>query len=79
MELFSEIHKTKKLLPQLKTPAWVYQSKKDELVAFSSCADFAGHPYITLTRLMDSGHFGYGEKDLTQLQSDFQQIIDQYR
>ena len=79
LELFSEIHKTKKLLPQLKTPAWVYQSKKDELVAFSSCADFKDHPYITLTRLMDSGHFGYGEKDLKQLQTDFQQIIDQYR
>ena len=79
LELFSEIHKTKKLLPQLKTPAWVYQSKKDELVAFSSCADFKDHPYIKLTRLMDSGHFGYGEKDLKQLQTDFQQIIDQYR
>ena len=79
LELFSEIHRTKKLLPQLKTPAWVYQSKKDELVAFSSCADFKDHPYINLSQLMDSGHFGCGEKDLTQLQSDFQQIIDQYR
>lgn len=79
LELFSEIHKTKKLLPQLKAPAWVYQSKKDELVAFSSCADFAGHPYITLTRLMDSGHFGYGPDDLKQLQTDFQTMLEKYR
>ena len=79
LELFREIHKTKKLLPQLKVPAWVYQSKKDELVAFSSCRDFVGHPFIRLTRLMDSGHFGYGPEDLKQLQADFQQVLEQYR
>ena len=79
LELFSEIHRAKKLLPQLKIPARVYQSKKDELVAFSSCADFDGHPYITLNRLMDSGHFGYGPDDLKQLQTDFQTMMEKYR
>lgn len=79
LELFVEIYKTKKLLPQLKTPAWVYQSRHDELVAFSSCKDLDGHPHIRLVRLMDSGHFGYGPEDLKQLLTDFQAVIAQHR
>ena len=79
LELFSEIAATKKLLPQLKVSAWVYQSRHDELVAFSSCKDLEGHPAIRLVRLMDSGHFGYGAEDLKQLQADFQAVMEQYR
>lgn len=79
LELFAEIHQTKKLLPRLTVPTRVYQSKKDELVSFSSCKDLEGKPNITLIRLMDSGHFGYGPADLALLTQDFQNMIDQYR
>ena len=79
LELFAEIYRTKKLLPQLTVPARVYQSKKDELVAFSSCKDLEGHPQITLVRLLDSGHFGYSPADLKQLQNDFQTIMNQHK
>lgn len=78
LELFQEIHATKKLLPQLQVPALVYQSKKDELVSFSSCADLECKPNITLIRLMDSGHFGYGPADRKRLMQDFQNIINKY-
>lgn len=77
LELFAEIWKTRQLLPQVTVPTQVFQSKHDELVHFSSRHDLAGYPAITCTPLYDSGHFGYGEKDLDLLKDRFQDTLRQ--
>lgn len=75
LELFREIWDTRKLLPQITVPTQVFQSKKDELVHPSSYKDFLDYPTITCTLLPDSGHFGYGEKDLALLKERFREMI----
>lgn len=73
LELLAEIHKTRKILPQITVPTQVFQSKHDELVHFSSRHDFEDHPVINLTCLYErhSGHFGYGDGDLELLRQRF--------
>ena len=75
LELFQEIWKTRKLLGQITVPTQVFQSKKDELVHPSSYDDFLGFPTVTVTMLLDSGHFGYGERDMALLQEKFREMI----
>ncbi len=73
LELFREIHRTRKLIPRVTVPTQVFQSQGDELVHFSSRHDFEDHPAIICTGLYEphSGHFGYGSGDLQLLQSRF--------
>lgn len=77
LELFAEIHRTKKILPQITVPTQVFQSKHDELVSFSSRHDFENHPVIVLTNLYGkhSGHFGYDDGDLALLQERFLSML----
>ena len=75
LELFQEIWKTRKLLGQVCVPTQIFQSKKDELVHPSSYDDFLGYPAITVTMLPDSGHFGYGARDMALLQEKFGELI----
>lgn len=77
LELFNEIHRTRKIIPRITVPTQVFQSKNDELVHFSSRHDFENHPVIVSTDLLEnhSGHFGYGEKDLKLLQSRFTAML----
>ena len=77
LELFAEIHRTRKIIPQITVPTQVFQSKHDELVSFSSRHDFENHPVIVLTNLYEkhSGHFGYGDADLALLQERFSAML----
>lgn len=75
LELFKEIWDTRKLLTKITIPTQVFQSKNDELVHPSSYDDFLGYDPITVTLLHDSGHFGYGEKDLALLQTRFREML----
>jgi len=75
VELLSEIHRTRKLLPQLQVPALVFQSKTDELVSFRSVKDFHNHPYMKTTVLHGSGHFAYDSKDTALLQNKLAETI----
>lgn len=75
LELFREIWETRKLLPRMTVPTQVFQSQKDELVHPSSYDDFLGYETISVTMLPDSGHFGYGEKDLELLKDRFRKMI----
>ena len=75
LELFREIWDTRKLLPKVTVPTQVFQSKKDELVHPSSYKDFLGYEAITVTMLPDSGHFGYGERDMALLKAQFEEMI----
>ena len=75
LELFREIWHTRKLLGSIQVPTLVFQSKQDELVHPSSYQDFLNYPTITVTMLPDSGHFGYGDKDMALLQTQFRKML----
>lgn len=77
LELFREIHRTRKILPRITVPTQVFQSKNDELVHFSSRHDFEDHPVIVCTNLCEehSGHFGYDDGDLALLQERFTAML----
>lgn len=75
VELFREIYRTKKLLPQLTVPTQTFQSVHDELVSIRACRFLQGHPCIRNTILPSSGHFSYGEKDLALLNDRLREWI----
>lgn len=75
-ELLTEIRQVRKLLPRLTVPTRAYQSRTDELVAFSSVKLLAGHPAIHLTVLEHSGHFAYRETDIALLQAELKEFLN---
>ena len=75
LELFLEIHRTRKLLSSIQVPTLVFQSQQDELVHPSSYKDFLGYPTISVTMLENSGHFGYGRQDMALLQENFRETF----
>ena len=78
LELFREVRCVKKLLPQLDTPTWAYQSRKDELVAFRAVKHLENHPSIRLRILQHSGHFAYREDDPEFLRGELAQMLKQF-
>ena len=66
-ELLAECRRVRKLLPGLTTPAWVFQSRVDELVSFRARKDLENLPSVSCTVLEDSGHFSYGREDMAQI------------
>lgn len=76
-ELLTEIRQVEKLLPRLQVPTLAYQSRVDELVAFSAAKPLAGHPAIRLTVLEHSGHFAYRGPDVTLLRKDLESFLKQ--
>ena len=78
-ELLVECRRVRKLLPQLQTPTYTFQSRKDELVSFRSVRDLEGHPYINNTVLEHSGHFAYREPDLALLQQCLRARIEEVK
>lgn len=77
LELFAEIRRTRRIIPQITVPTQVFQSRNDELVHFSSRHDFENHPVIVCTQLLEkhSGHFGYGDGDRKLLQERFLSML----
>ena len=75
-ELLSECRRIRLLLPELNVPAYTFQSRQDELVAFRSVKDLEGHPYIKNTVLEKSGHFAYRQEDLPMLQQALKELIE---
>lgn len=75
LELLAEVHRTRKLLPQLAVPTRSYPARHDELVAFSVRKDLENHPHIRNTLLPDSGHFVYAPSDLAVLQAELREVI----
>lgn len=76
-ELLLECDRVRRLLPRLKVPCRVFQSRHDELVSFDSCRDFEGHAAVRLTVLPESGHFAYSPADTAVLQNTLQQLLAQ--
>lgn len=77
-ELLVQIRRTRKMLPQLHTPALTFQSRRDELVSIRSCRHLTGHSYITNTVLEDSGHFRYSTADMQTLQTQLKNMIQEF-
>ena len=75
-ELFREISRTKKLLPQLSVPTYVFQSAKDELVSSRGNKLLQQHPAMHYHLLPCSGHFAYVPRDAAILQKQLRQLIE---
>lgn len=75
LELLAECRRIRKILPQLETPTEVYQSRVDELVAFSSVRDWQSNPAVKTEVLEHSGHFAYGKEDAELLRQRLQRML----
>lgn len=75
VELFIQVHRTKKRLPQLNTPTRSYQSHTDELVSRGAIRYLKDHPSIQNTVLHGSGHFFYDEADTRLLQKELAEMM----
>ena len=75
LELFSEIRKTRKIVPQLSTPCHVFLSLKDEMVSPKSGRLFEKASCVVVKMLNLSGHFYYSPEDRQLLQNDFIDMI----
>lgn len=78
-ELLVEVHRVRKIIPQLKVPTLTFQSHVDELVSVRSVKDLEGHPFIKNTVLYESGHFDYGEKDVLLIRNKLSDIIKNHQ
>lgn len=75
LALLAEARKTKKNLPQLCTKTFVFQSRRDELVARRSGKHLLKCPCVTLFELQNSTHFYYSDEDTRQVQQAFADAI----
>lgn len=75
LELLSEIRKTRKIITDLSVPCFAYQSKKDELVALSSCKILKKNTNLHINILEKSSHFYYEESDYGFLLGEFEKMM----
>lgn len=78
-ELFQEMRRTKKLLPQLRVPCRSYQGAHDEMLSRRNNTFLSQFPTITNTVLPHSGHFRFAPEDEPLVLADFQKVIDMHR
>lgn len=74
VELFSQIARTERKLPRLKTPVIAFQSRKDELVNGLSAGVLRKYP-VDVRILEGSSHFYYAKDDITLLGREFESMI----
>ena len=75
LELFGEIRRTRRLIPALRVPCYVFQSKHDEMVSLAACRLFADNPHVTVTVLENSYHYYYEPADYAHLLTRFQELV----
>lgn len=75
LELFGLIRETRKILPELKTISYVFQSKEDELVAYSSKKYLTNNEYIEYDELEKSRHYFYNDADMVRLMTRIKEIL----
>ena len=61
----------RRLLPALRTPGYVFQSGRDELVSPRSCQLLKAHPALELSELPASSHFYYAPQDRERMLACF--------
>ena len=76
LELFGLVNETRKILPDLKTKSYVFQSKKDELVAYGSKKYLENHQYIEYDELENSRHYYYHSADMDKLIRKTEEIFN---
>lgn len=76
LELIELVLKTRKIIPKVSVPTYVFQSKKDELVCESAKDYLLNNPNIFVETLDDSGHFYYSESDEEYFISQIKKILD---
>lgn len=74
-ELFSEIRKTRKVVPMCTSHCQAYLSLQDEMVSPKSAKYLRENENITLQMLPASGHFYYDPADMAHLRAEFQEMI----
>ena len=72
LELFREIHRAEKVLPELTVPCTVYQSERDELVSNRSLKILKNSGTMTIHTLPRSSHFYYDPADRIKVLHDFE-------
>lgn len=77
LELFQKVHKTRKLLPHLKTPCTAYQSRQDEMVSRRSIPYLQKHAPFPVRVLEKSSHTYYDPTEEAYLQKEFLQFINE--
>lgn len=74
LELFGKIRGTRRRLSMLKTPAYVFLCREDELVSVQSAKALAGCSSARVTYLPNSSHFAYTKEEASQIQQAFQHL-----
>ena len=74
-ELFSEIRKTRKIVPDLTVKCQVYLSARDEMVSMKSGRIFENNACAAVKVLDSSGHVYYSPEDLRFFQNEFCNLI----
>lgn len=76
VELSYLVHKTRRILKDVKIPCVAFQGMKDEVVFPSSARYLKKHSSITVNVLEYSGHYHYDEKDMNYLLDEFKKFIE---
>lgn len=79
IELFAEVYRTEKMLPQLRVPSVAWQSKTDEMVANRSEKVLKKAVSMDVRVLNGSTHFYYAPEDRKLLCDDFSERIEKMR
>lgn len=74
LELFAEIARTRRMMPQLTAPATVFLSAHDEMVSPSSDRYFR-HPSSKVIHLSQSGHYYYTPDDRNTIIREFAALL----
>ncbi len=75
LELFKKIRKTRRLLKKLKTPTYVYQSVKDEVVSKKSIKYLRKKASFPVYALEKSGHCYYEPTEQELLYKEFEAFL----
>ncbi|MBQ8623774.1 MAG: alpha/beta fold hydrolase [Oscillospiraceae bacterium] len=75
LELFELIRDTRKIIPEISVPTYVFQSKNDELVLYSAKEYLKGNANIKVQTLENSGHFYYSPTDEAYLHAQIKEIL----
>lgn len=76
LELLELIRDTRKVIPQISVPTYVFQSRNDELVLYSAKEYLQGNDSIKVQTLENSGHFYYNPEDEAFLHEQIRKILD---
>jgi len=78
LELFTEIRKTRKILPEISIPCQAYQSEKDEMVWPGTYTLLKKNPSLKVKLLKTSTHYLYGNQDRDLVLEQFRQLMLYY-